>query len=190
MSLEITSEPAVEPIELDEAKQQLRLDGDEEDEYVNSLIVTARKYVEQVTWRQLITATFRWKFDRLCGVWYVPRAPLQSVSSIQYVDANGTTQTLSGSLYTVDAASDPGRILPAYNQTWPGTRGHINDATIVYVAGYGDDAADVPQPVRHAMLLLIDHLYKARSGCDGLPAAIGHLLSPYRVYDTRVLRHL
>lgn len=190
MSIRITVEPVDEPVQIEEAKQHLRLDGDDEDDFVDGLIVTARKYVEQVTWRQLLTATYEWKIDRLCGVLYVPRPQLQSVESFQYVDANGTTQTLNSSLYTVDTAQTPGRILPAYNQTWPSTRGHVQDITITFQAGYGDAPADVPQPIRHAMLVLIGHLYENRSGCEGVPKAVNHLLSPYRVYDTRVLRHL
>jgi uncharacterized phiE125 gp8 family phage protein len=191
MSLRITVEPVAEPIDLAEARRHLRLDDDDdEDDLVQSLILTARKYVEQVTWLQLVTATYEWKLDRLCGVLYVPRPPLQSVASIQYVDAQGNTQTLGSSLYTVDAAHLPGRILPAYNQTWPTTRGHIQDATITFDAGYGDAASDVPEPIRQAMLVIIGHLYENRGGCDGMPASVGHLLSSYRVYDTRVLRHL
>lgn len=190
MSLRITSEPELEPIGLEEAKRNLRVDGTDEDDDIQGLIVTARKYVEQVTWLQLVTATYVWKLDRLCGVLYVPRPPLQSVASIVYVDANGTSQTLSSSKYTVDTAEMPGRVLPAFNETWPSTRGHIQDATITFNAGYGDEPSSVPEPIRQAMLVMINHLYDNRSGCGTLPPAVNHLLSPYRVYDTRILRHL
>ncbi|MCB9868145.1 MAG: phage head-tail connector protein [Phycisphaerales bacterium] len=188
MSLTITSEPAVEPLDLDDVKCHLRIDGDEEDERLERMITAARQFIEQVTWRQLITATYAWKLDRLCGVLYVPRPPLQSVASIAYIDANGDSQTFSSSLYTVDIAHDPGRILPAYNQSWPNTRGHIQDATITFDAGYGDAADDVPAAIREALLLKVEELY--RPGCDAITNAIMHMLSPYRVYDTRIIRNL
>jgi uncharacterized phiE125 gp8 family phage protein len=91
----------------------------------------------------------------------VPRPPLISVSSITYVDGNGTTQTLSAAAYKVDTDSEPGRITPAYGYCWPTTRAEINAIAITYVAGYATRAA-VPASIKQAMLLLIGHWYENR----------------------------
>lgn len=189
MSLRITSQPGTEPVILDDALLQLREDDERQRDRIERLITSARKYVEEITWLQLITATYEWKLDRLCGDLYVPRPPLQSLTSIAYVDANGDAQTLSGSLYTVDTTSLPGRIVPAVNQSWPTTQGHIQDVTITFVAGYGTTGDSVPEPIRDAILLVLEDLYES-GGCEKRMKAVNALLSPYRVYDPRVTRWL
>ena len=46
MSWQITVEPATEPITLVEAKAHLRVDFSDEDTYIDTLIVAARRYCE------------------------------------------------------------------------------------------------------------------------------------------------
>ena len=77
------------------------------------------------------------------------------MTSIQYVDDAGDTQTLSTSLYQVDTKSQPGRIIPAYGESWPTVRSDtLNAVTVNFVAGYGDDPEDVPAGLRHAVKLI------------------------------------
>ena len=71
---------------------------------IQRLIQAATAKAEELCWRQLITATWVAKCDRwpATELW-LPKPPLQSVNSIQYVDAAGDTQTLDTSVYDVDA---------------------------------------------------------------------------------------
>ena len=93
----------------------------------------------------------------------MPRPPLQSVTSITYVDDAGDTQTLSSSLYQVDTKSQPGRIIPAYGESWPTVRSNtLNAVTVNFVAGYGDDPEDVPAGLRHAVKFLCGHWFEQR----------------------------
>lgn len=91
----------------------------------------------------------------------LPRSPLQSVSSITYIDATGATQTLSPSLYNVDSISDPGRVAPVWGSYWPITRRQLNAITITFVAGYGAASA-VPETYRLAIRQLVAHWYTNR----------------------------
>lgn len=59
MPLQLVTPPAGEPVSLAEAKQHLRVDGDDDDLLIGSLIAAARQAAETQTGRQLITA--RWK---------------------------------------------------------------------------------------------------------------------------------
>lgn len=80
------------------------------------------------------------------------------MTSVAYVDTAGNTQTLTANTdYTVDIYSRPARIVPAYTRTWPATRGHINDVTVTYVAGYGASFENVPQEIRQALTMLVVH---------------------------------
>ena len=96
------------------------------------------------------------------------RPPLQSVTSITYIDPNGNQQTLSSSQYVVDAQSEPGRILPAYGTYWPPTLTQINSVSVNFVAGYPaivtGASADAPElsMIRGAMRLLVGNWYENR----------------------------
>ncbi|MDZ7809198.1 MAG: phage head-tail connector protein [Arhodomonas sp.] len=183
-----TTAPAIEPVTLDQAKTHLRVDGTDQDTEITSLIAMARQRVEQETERALITQEWELTLDYWPGVIEVPLPPLQSVQSIQYLDTAGTLQTLDASLYRVDTARQPGRITPAYGQSWPSVRDVTGTITVAFTAGYGDDATDVPGPIRQAMLLLI-----GTADCNREMLVIGTiatelqknydwLLAPYRLY--------
>jgi uncharacterized phiE125 gp8 family phage protein len=163
MSIELTSEPAVEPITLAEAKTHLRYDSTDQDTYITGLITVARRTIERWEWRAHLTQTWVMRLDKFPknAPIYLPRPPLQSVTSIQYVDADGATQTFDAGDYDVDTKAQPGRIKPAYGEVWPTTRpGIVNAVTVTYVAGYGDAASDVPEETKHAIKLMLTHAWR------------------------------
>tara|TARA_Y100001963_G_scaffold88510_1_gene122293 strand:- start:1593 stop:2168 length:576 start_codon:yes stop_codon:yes gene_type:complete len=187
MSLTLSSGPGVEPLTTAEAKSHLRVDTSDDDTLIDSLILASRHFVENYTGRQLIQATWVLKRKGFVNELYLPRSPLSSVSSIQYVDEDGATQTLAASVYTVDADSNPGRVVIAYGQDWPNLRDQINNVTITFVAGYGTAVTDVPEPIRQAIRLLVAHYYETRepyiigTSASPVPFAVESLLWQYKV---------
>lgn len=187
MGLKLVTAPAEEPVTSAEAKAHLRVTTADEDTLIASLIIAAREFVENHTHRRLITQTWDWVLDSFSAhCLEVPHAPLQSVSSITYVDTAGATQTLGTSLYTVDAKTDPGRVQPAFGESWPSTREVLNAVTVRFIAGYGL-AASVPQAIKQAMLLLIGHWFENREAVvtgtisTGVQMTVDALLAPHRV---------
>lgn len=177
--------PAGEPVTLDEAKAHLRLDGDDEAAAIAGLIAAARGLVEMETRRALIDQGWRLCLDRrpADGIVHLPRAPLVAVQGVVSYDAAGTPQTLSPASYQVDAASEPARIwLPDIAL---GRR--FNGIEIDFRAGYGTDPADVPAPLRQAILMLVAHWFESReaavAGVAVGPVALGveRLLAPFRL---------
>ena len=187
MRLTISSEPSIEPVTVDEAKDHMRVDHESEDGYISSLIVAARLHAQMVTRRAFITQTWVYYLDTFPSEIQIYLPPLQSVSSITYVDVDGVTQTLGTSIYTVDTDSEPGLIYEAYNQSWPSIRTVEKSITITYVAGYGTTASTVPEGIRQAMLILISHWYENRepfivgTSLAPVPLTIDALLAPYWV---------
>lgn len=185
MALIRTSDAATEPVTTAEAKTHLRVTGTDDDTYIGTLITAARQYVETFLNRALITQTWEWRLDGF-SLWtlIVPMAPLISVTSIQYIDGEGTTQTLATTEYTVDAKSEPARIAPAYGKYWPATRYEMNAVTITFTAGYGAASA-VPFQIKQAILLVIGHLYERREETitgtiiAEIPLGVQALLMPY-----------
>jgi len=163
MALELITPPTVEPVTVDDVKNHLHLDHDDEDVYIGLLIRAARGYAETRLRRQLVTATWKLHLDCFpCGCIDVPVPPLVSVTTLTYIDAGGATVTLAENTHFVkDVYREPGRVYPAYNQTWPSTRYFPNSVALTFVAGYGDPA-DVPSEIKYGILLLVAEMFDKR----------------------------
>lgn len=205
MSLTLVTAPTVNPVTNAEVYEHLRvpLTGSPaapvDESHITALISAAVGYVDAkngVLGRALVTQTWDMKLDRFPAVICVPLPPLQSVTSITYVDSNGDSQTLSSLLYTVDTSTEPARIIPAYNESWPSTRGHIDDVTIRFVAGYAGDGAspedlraNVPFNIKAGIKVLVNELYQNRgdsavgASVEKLPFDVMALLAPFRVME-------
>ena len=169
MGLRRTVDATVEPVSLPEMQAHLRINDDiaqREATHIRGLITVARQQVEEWEWRAHISQTWQWKLDAFpCGddpAFYVPRPRLISVSSIAYTDTAGAPQTMDAADYVVDGTSEPGRIVPAYGESWPTPRSEINAVTVTFVAGYGTTPESVPEATRHIIKLLAAHYYENR----------------------------
>ena len=137
MGLTLTTPPGAEPISLTETKAHLRIDHTTDDVLLGTLISAARDYVELRTERQIVAATYQYTLDQFPAEIKLPKSPLISVSSVQYVDSAGTTQTVAAAVYDVDDNSEPAVIREAYGQTWPTPRMTPNCVLVNFVVGYG-----------------------------------------------------
>lgn len=186
MPTTVVTAPTTYPISLSEAKAHLRVTESDDDIYITALIKAATAEAETFTQRALMTQTWDVFSDYFCSMMEMPKGPLQSVTSVKYIDTDGTQQTEAASVYTVDTDSDPGIVRLAYNQSWSSVRDQANAVTIRIVAGYGNAAA-VPMPIKQAMLIHVAHLYESREPAiigatvAMMPMSYESLLSSYRV---------
>lgn len=162
IALSVVTAATSEPVTVDEFKLHARISVDsEENALLESYLKAARKFCETHTRRAFITQTWRLSLDCFPCVIHVPMPPLQSVSSIAYIDSAGDSQTLASSAYQVDTYTEPGRIREAYGYTWPATRTQSNAVTVQFVAGYGAASA-VPDTIKTAIKLVAASLYRNR----------------------------
>jgi uncharacterized phiE125 gp8 family phage protein len=190
MIIKQTVAPTTEPISLTEAKSHMRVDISDDDDYITSLITAAREYIEFATRRALITQTWRYSLEKwpTGDEFEIPKPPLQSITTFQYTDSDGTTSDVDSDLYEVDTDSEPARIKLAYGQSWPSeTLKATNPIQVTFVAGYGDDAEDVPGYLRHAIKFLVEHWYENREPVAAVtlmpvPLAVDSLIWLNRVY--------
>ena len=90
MSLSLITPPTVEPVSLAEAKLHLRVDFDDDDALIESLISAARVAAETLTGRQSCTARWIRTLDGFpCSSLQLHRCPVQSVVEISYQDQLG-----------------------------------------------------------------------------------------------------
>jgi uncharacterized phiE125 gp8 family phage protein len=168
MPLVVITEPSIEPVTVAELKVHCRIDADlgDEDSLLESIIKAARLHGENVTKRQFVECTRELIIDAFpaSGIIELPRPPLQSVTSVKYLDSDGEEQTLSTDYYDVDTDSEPGRVLLAYGQDWPTTRDQLNAVTVRYVTGWPvtDDVATTPEAIKHWIKIRCNDLYANR----------------------------
>ncbi len=207
MSLRLISAPAVEPLSLAETKTYLRVDAVDEDAYISGLIVTARMWVEKRIARAFITQTWDYIMDAWPGSqpngWWdgvregpvtgssrraveLPLPPLQSVASVQTYDDADQITLFDASRYLVDTTRIPGRLVLRSNQVWPSVTRAANGIEIRFIAGYGDNASDVPGAFKQALYILVAHWFENRVQVNGqnlpqsAPLAVEALLTPFR----------
>lgn len=190
---QILVQPAVEPVCLADAKLQSRVDADitSEDGLITRLITVARRECEALTQRAFITQTWFHTLDTF-PFWrtYSPfgpaielvKPPVQSVTSVQYLDQNLDQQTLDSSFYTLDNISEPARLVKNSIQIWPVVGFAANAVQITTVNGYGDDPSDVPAGIQQAILVYVAWMYRNRGDEDAattMPPAVVNLLAPF-----------
>ena len=166
-SLTRTTQPAVEPVTLTEAKAHLRVDTSDDDAYIGTLITAARQWVEEYLDRTLVNTQWTMRLDAFPFEIELPRPPIASAGTatavaVTYTLGDDSTTTLSTSSYRVDRMSTPGVVRQLRNGTWPANLDDYNAVSVTWWAGYGASGASVPAAIRHAILMLCSHWYETR----------------------------
>lgn len=178
-----TIDPERPVVATEEVKLYGRITSSALDSMLADLIVSATDEVEKTTNRALITQTWKYVIGGFDAISIkLPKAPLQSVTSISYVDSNGESQELDSSIYQVSTIKDPGEISRKPGCMWPGVGiGYAEPITITYLAGYGDNAVNVPKRIRQAIIALT--VYWHDNGMEaGVPEGIRRALDNYQVF--------
>jgi uncharacterized phiE125 gp8 family phage protein len=153
----------LEPIDLDSAKEHLRVTNNDEDSYILDVISAARAYVENEIGETLHSATYNYYMDEFeSDDIELPRPPLQSVTHVKYYDSDNTLQTLvEGTDYRVDSNKIPGVI--EVIDSWPSTFERTSAVQIQFVAGESD-ACQYDPNVLHNIKMKISIFYDDRKG--------------------------
>ena len=188
MSILVITPATSEPLTTSDVKDFLRVDSSYEDTLIGVLITAARSMAEAYTMRILMTTTIEEFYDgfpdyrnpRDRDILYLSRGPIQSITSVKYVDTLGDEQTVSSDNYRTDLVSEPARI--SSDNGWTATKDTVNAVVVRYLCGYSS-SSDVPAPIRQAMLLIIGEMYEKRQdSVKQLPTAAEYLMNPFRVW--------
>lgn len=137
------SPPAAEPITLSETKLFLRVDHEDEDSLIETLIKSARDRLEAHLGIAMITRPMETAGPAQTCI-RLPRWPVISVDSV-------LTDGIEIFDYDANLRSQPARVtIDLANRS-------IDGIDVQFTAGFGSDPVDVPTPLRHAMLLLVSH---------------------------------
>ena len=147
-------------VSLTEAKLHLKVENTTDDSLITILIKAAQDAVEAFTNRVLMSTTFELQLDEFCGDDItLPVAPVSSVTSIKYYDADNSEQTMAAGNYFYSINQEP---MEVEFVTLPAVYPYRFDAIKVqFVAGYANAAA-VPNSLKQAVLLLVGDMYENR----------------------------
>lgn len=200
----LTTPPALEPLTLSEVKNYLRIASavTSDDAHITALITEAREYVERVTGRALITQVITEYFDSLpvlspssklqTRILSLYIAPVISIDGFSYVAQGGHPSTYTiwdntgNSKFFLDNISGgkgigPARICLRTDVEWPDIEVYTNAVKVIYTAGYGSAAANVPGPIKRVMYRLISHWYYHPEKTDDIEL-VSDILNHYKVH--------
>lgn len=130
------------------------------DDYMASLVAQAREQWEHDTEQAMGVQTLSITFAYFDGPYvYLPRRPIQSVTTVNYFDQVDSQQTLGSDIWSLDA---PRRMIRRKrNKSWPVLGDRWDAVKVTYVAGY-DSSSDIPEIDKHAMRLLVGYYFANR----------------------------
>lgn len=155
-------------ITLADLKAHLRVTHSSEDTLIASYLEQACSWAENYALITIGPQTLEVALDAFpTGSIELPRGPVTGITSVKYIDVNGTLQTLSSVNYGLDDYQNPAWCTQAFGTTWPATRAVANAVLVRYTAG-----SALHDGVRSALLLTVGHLYSNRESVN-----VGNLVS-------------
>ena len=178
-------------ITLAQAKAQLRVDFDDDDDLINGMIAAATDQVQANTQRRYLPQSLAWVLQDWGDHMVLPVAPGGDSSGVEitgvtYVDENGDTQTLDPSIYWAKPHGDTMKLVLRWYQIWP----WLGDGPDRVVIAFDiNDQSEVSFSAKTATKMLVSHYYQHREAVVGvdnrdsstpLPLGVEALLSPER----------
>lgn len=156
-----TAKSALLPVTLQEAKNQLRVVGQELDWNIQSTLNAAVDYCERVTGRSLrvshtvVQSYSAWPYNPI----RFDRQPVTSITHVKYYDADNVLQTVTSTNYRLIASSDAAatlEFLSDYSQ--PALYDRSDAVQVTYAAGYATVDA-IPPAAKTAILLALEKFW-------------------------------
>ena len=148
--------PQQRPVSLSQAKQTCRLSQSDttHDADLTDAIDAATEQVEQDTDRCCINQTFAMDMNVFpAGPIVFGQKPIDSITSIEYLDTDGETQLVDPETYALDQGRRQAYLVGG--SSWPSAFAQQNAITVTYVCGYGETSSEVPRLIQRAILLQV-----------------------------------
>ena len=188
--LVLTGDATVDVVTVDEIKDHLRIDTNDENTLLGLYIDSATEMAENYCGRHFITHEYQLHFNNVVeeASLIFPDCTLfvqtggNDHHPVYYIDANGVTQH-SDDAY-IDAYSNPSIVYLSSAFTSPTLK---EDAANVFwfhfKTGIADDASGIPQAIKQAIKLIVSDMYYFREDRKRrFPMASEILLQPYKCY--------
>lgn len=188
----VITPPTDTPISLSEAKTFLRIDTDDDDALITSLIEAATECGQKLSNRIFVTTEFRTfrngfgeRRDFTSGgkrPLVLRRSPFISTTLFTYKNDTTIVTLVKDTDYFEEVVSDYSKLRP--EDFWPSdNKRRVQSLTVEFNAGYGAPT-DVPADLKNALLQHVSFLYENRGdcGCDQQSAIASGAMVIYNKY--------
>lgn len=179
MGVPVVLTPGAPALGLARVKRHVSVEHSDHDTRLVELIAVAQAHIENTLNRTLTTASLEQRFEPgplHHSKLYLGRGPVRSIVEV-VASADGAETPISSSSYSLSGSE---AIYFGYGA--PTVNGEM---VVRYTAGYGTPA-QVPEPIKHAMLLLVAHYYANPDPVNignittELPFGVDNLLAQYK----------
>ena len=185
MPIAIISAPEANPVSLAQIKRHLRLDHNEDDEYLIELAQAATLHVEAMIDQFLITRTVRQYIETMPASRSISLEawPIISIQEVRGYDLGGNPIIFQSRNFRFDNRFDPAALIL---NTSINFNAFSNGIEVDIIAGYGETGVDIPSNIIRAILVLIAHWYEFRGTLSPgdetslIPKGLEALLAPLK----------
>ena len=184
MRLTRIADPAETAVSLPEAKRHCRVDHDDEDLHIETLIHAVTDFLDGpsgILGRAIVSQTWLLELESWPAMVSLPLEPVESVS-VSWLDEDGQETTVPSTAYDLITNPSMRPVLQMKPDTQtPQIGSQTYPVRIEITAGWAN-ANSVPSSLKVAMLMLIEHWYERGATDTGaLPAPVSALLARWRV---------
>ena len=179
------SEILSSPLTVMDLKNYLRIDHDDEDDFIASLILTAHQMVENFTHVILSPQDFSLFYDEMpCAEIVFAKSPILAVEGVRVYSADTHFVSFDAAAdFTLDLSGHWARLVLGENIRAQTNLRVLNAVEIRFKAGFADEAK-IPAPMIQAIRMMVAYLYNHR-GDEALEALMlsgaRALLAPYKM---------
>ena len=150
-------------------------------------VVAGSPSIQNIDWGVYTPADYSKQTLPNYGVIKLPRPPLLSVQSVNYIDPTGVWQVMPSNQYEVITSQNMPGYLRSLQSGWPSIQQGVSNAvSITFTSGFATTSA-VPQTFRTAILLLVTHWYENRAAIGGASKAIAESIDRLLASDSEYL---
>ncbi len=166
MRYETVTKPKQEPVALKEAADHMRVFHRHEDAVISGLIRAATEWAESYTNSFFVERVIDLYLPGFEKLFYVDLSPVKSIDSIYYTDSDGEEHLIEPDDYRVMIDSHETKVEAV--ESWPCVGYRCEPVRIRCTVGHGA-AHEVPDTIKVAIKLLVEHLYRNRGATSPLP---------------------
>ncbi|MCD1620745.1 hypothetical protein K7H20_22035 [Salipiger manganoxidans] len=176
----LVTAPAEMPVTVTDCRKHAVVENSESDDEITALIAAAMAHFDGfsgVLGRAIISQTWQLHLDRWRGDLILP-APDVSAAEIRYLDPNGAERP--GPSVTRHAIATGTLLrLPRDWSNPPLDESSPAPIIVEFTCGFGS-AAQVPFPIKVAILQMVAHMFAEREGISIAEPVYDRLIAPYR----------
>lgn len=157
------AQSSLEVVTLSEAKQHLKIDGDDQNSIISLYLAAAVKRCEDYRQASIMSAAHELYSSGFCSSFNLQKHPVTAINSVKYYDTDGALQTVDSAEYRLQSFRQPCFLEFDSEFDYPDLHDREWPVVINFNAGY-DSASSVPATIKLGVLNELGTFHEFRQG--------------------------